>query len=155
MTTIISLKSQRSNIRTLRLPINWILQFYVQKTKEYFCNKFFLFTFWLLEANIKMDIKDTIYKIKIRWIHQTRHHLCCIKFLTGILDSIYVLAALAPSLCSRQGCPKKKGDPCLRAIEGTRSGLKTKVGWVLENSGNFLSNEHKNTPFLWKNGWEI
>ena len=23
------------------------------------------------------------------------------------------------------GCPKKKGDPCLRAIEGIRSGLKT------------------------------
>ena len=55
-------------------------------------------------------------------------------------------------LCT--GCPKKKGDPCLRAIEGTRIGLKTKVGRVLENSGNFLSNEHKNSPILWKNSWE-
>ena len=52
------------------------------------------------------------------------------------------------------GCPKKKGDPCLRAIEGTRIGLKTKLGRVLENSGNFLSNEHKNSPILWKNSWE-
>ena len=29
-----------------------------------------------------------------------------------------------------------------------------KVRWVLKNSGNFLSNEHKNSQFLGKNGWE-
>ena len=51
-------------------------------------------------------------------------------------------------IISYTGCPKKKGDPCFRAIEGTKIGQKTKVGRVLENSGNFLSNEHKNSPIL-------
>ena len=39
-------------------------------------------------------------------------------------------------------------------IAPPKSGLQTKVGWVLENSGNFQSNEHKNIPILGKNGWE-
>ena len=51
-----------------------------------------------------------------------------------------------------QGVPKKTEILVQWAIEGTRSGLKTKVGWVLKNSRNFLSNE--NSYFLWKNGWE-
>ena len=34
------------------------------------------------------------------------------------------------------------------------NGLQTKVVWVLENSWNFLSNEHKNIYFLGTNGWE-
>ena len=52
------------------------------------------------------------------------------------------------------GCPKKRGISVWQAVEGIRSGLNTKVGWVLKNSGNFLSNEHKNSPLLWKNRWE-
>ena len=39
-------------------------------------------------------------------------------------------------------------------IAAPKSGLQAKVGWVLENSGNFQSNEHKNIPTLRKNGWE-
>ena len=38
------------------------------------------------------------------------------------------------------GCPNK----------GNRSELNTKAGSVLQNSGNFFSNKHKNYPFLWK-----
>ena len=53
-----------------------------------------------------------------------------------------------------QGVPKKSVISVWQAIEGIRSGLKIKVGWVLENSGNFLSDEHKNSSFLWKNGQE-
>ena len=48
------------------------------------------------------------------------------------------------------GCPKKRGISVWQAVEGIRSGLKTTLGWVLKNSGNFLSNEHKNSPFLCK-----
>ena len=53
-----------------------------------------------------------------------------------------------------QGVPKKTLDSVWWAIEGTRSGLETKVGWVLKNSGNFLSDEHKNSSFLSENVWE-
>ena len=42
---------------------------------------------------------------------------------------------------------------CLNA-NNTPCKLTTKVGWVLENSGNFLSNEQNNIDFLGKNGWE-
>ena len=41
-----------------------------------------------------------------------------------------------------------------RSNSATRTGLETKVGWVLQNSGNFLSDEHKNSSFLSKNDWE-
>ena len=53
-----------------------------------------------------------------------------------------------------QGVPKKTQFCVWWAIEGIRSGLETKVGWVLKTSGNFLSDEHKNFPFLTKNDWE-
>ena len=53
-----------------------------------------------------------------------------------------------------QGVSKKTHLCVWQAIEGTRSGLQTKVGWVLKNSGNFLSNEHKNSSFLSENDWE-
>ena len=39
-------------------------------------------------------------------------------------------------------------------IAPPKNGQQAKVGWVLENSGNFQSNEHKNIPILGKNGWE-
>ena len=42
------------------------------------------------------------------------------------------------------GCPKKSVISVWQVIEGIRSRLQTKVGWVLKNSGNFLSDEHKN-----------
>ena len=35
-------------------------------------------------------------------------------------------------------------------IAPPKYGLQTKVGWVLENSGNFQSNEYKNIPILEK-----
>ena len=53
-----------------------------------------------------------------------------------------------------QGVPKKTLDSVWWAIEGTRSGLETKVEWVLKNSGNILSDEHKNSSFLSENIWE-
>ena len=52
-----------------------------------------------------------------------------------------------------QGVLKKTPLCVWQAIEGTRSGLQTKVGWVLKNSGNFLSDEHKNSSFLSENDW--
>ena len=63
---------------------------------------------------------------------------------------------LAKNCCKYniQGVPKKTLFYVSQAIEGTRSGLETKVGWVLKNSGNFLSDEHKNSSFLSKNDWE-
>ena len=57
---------------------------------------------------------------------------------------------LLANIVHRYRVSEKRG-PCLRAIEGTRIGLKTKLGRVLENSGNFLSNEHKNIFVLSKN----
>ena len=53
-----------------------------------------------------------------------------------------------------QGVSKKTPLCVWQAIEGTRSGLQTKVGWVLKSSGNFLSDEHKNSSFLSENDWE-
>ena len=53
-----------------------------------------------------------------------------------------------------QGVPKKTHFCVWQAIKGTRSGLETKVGWVLQNSGNFLSDEHKKSSFLSENDWE-
>ena len=53
-----------------------------------------------------------------------------------------------------QGVPKKTHFWLWQTIEGTRSGLEIKVGWVLQNSGNFLSDEHKNSSFLSENDWE-
>ena len=38
---------------------------------------------------------------------------------------------------------------------GLKRGLKIKVGWVLKNSGNFQSNEHRNFVFSSKNDWDI
>ena len=40
-------------------------------------------------------------------------------------------------------------------ITGLGRGLKIKVGWVLKNSGNFQSNEHRNFVFSSKNDWDI
>ena len=63
------------------------VQFNAHQTREYVCNKFFLFIFWLLEANFK----GTIYKIKIQWntSNKTQDIICCIKFP----DSNFVLPA--------------------------------------------------------------
>ena len=53
-----------------------------------------------------------------------------------------------------QGVPKKRLISVQQAVEGIRSDLWIKVGGVLENSGNFLSDEHKNSSFLSENDWE-
>ena len=37
---------------------------------------------------------------------------------------------------------------------GFKIELGAKVGWVLKNSGNFQSNEHKDSLISSKNGWE-
>ena len=50
-----------------------------------------------------------------------------------------------------QGVPKKRLISVQTAVEGIRSDLWIKVGGVLENSGNFLSDEHKNSSFLSEN----
>ena len=50
-----------------------------------------------------------------------------------------------------QGVPKKTGILGKIPITGLKRGLKIKVGWVLKNSGNFQSNEHRNFVFSSKN----
>ena len=50
-----------------------------------------------------------------------------------------------------QGVPKKRWISVQTAVEGIRSDLWLKVGGVLENSGNFLSDEYKNSLFLSEN----
>ena len=47
-------------------------------------------------------------------------------------------------ILSIQGVPKKN------PIAPPKNGLQAKVGRVLENSGNFQSNEHNNIPILGK-----
>ena len=54
-----------------------------------------------------------------------------------------------------QAVPKKTGILGKMPITGLWRGLEIKIGWVLKNSGNFLSNEHKNFVFLYRNDWEI
>ena len=54
-----------------------------------------------------------------------------------------------------QGVPKKTGILSKIPITGLKRGLKIKVGWVLKNSGNFQSNEHRNFVFSSKNDWDI
>ena len=51
-----------------------------------------------------------------------------------------------------QGVPKKTGISVQIPITGLGRGLKIKVGGVLENSGNFQCNEHRNFVLLSKNG---
>ena len=69
------------------------------------------------------------------------------------ISSIYTYDVIF-NVIQIQGVPKKTLFYVWQAIEGTRSGLETKVGWVLQNSGNFLSDEHKNSSFLSENDWE-
>ena len=59
-----------------------------------------------------------------------------------------------PLIQNLQGVPKQSVISIWQAIEGIRSGLQKKVGRVLENSGNFLSDEHKTPHFCEKKGWE-
>ena len=40
-------------------------------------------------------------------------------------------------------------------LDAIKNKLQIKVGWVLKNSGNFQSNEHRNFLFLPKNAWDI
>ena len=54
-----------------------------------------------------------------------------------------------------QGVPKKTGILGKMPITGLERGLEIKVGWVLKNSGNFKSNEHRNFVFSPKNDWDI
>ena len=54
-----------------------------------------------------------------------------------------------------QGVPKKTLVSVQRLLEVLKSDLQIKVGWVLKNSGNFQSNEHRNFVFLPKNAWDI
>ena len=58
---------------------------------------------------------------------------------------------MIPILGNIQGVPKKIRISGKEAVEGLRSGLETKVGSVLKNSGFFLSNEYKNSSLLSKN----
>ena len=53
------------------------------------------------------------------------------------------------------GCPKKTLVSVQRLLEASKSELQMKVGWVLKNSGNFQSNEHRSFVFLPKNAWDI
>ena len=57
-----------------------------------------------------------------------------------------------PLIQNLQGVPKQSVISIWQAIEGIRSGLQKKVGRVLENSGNFLSDEHKTPHFCEKKG---
>ena len=59
-----------------------------------------------------------------------------------------------PLIQNLQGVPKQSVISIWQAIEGIRSGLQKKVGRVLENSGNFLSDEHKTPHFCEKKGRE-
>ena len=52
---------------------------------------------------------------------------------------------------SVQGVPKKTLVCVQRLWEALKSELKMKVGWVLKNSGNVQSNEHRNFVFSTKN----
>ena len=54
-----------------------------------------------------------------------------------------------------QGVPKKTLVSVQRLLEVLKNDLQIKVGWVLKNSGNFQSNEHRNFVFLPKNAWDI
>ena len=54
-----------------------------------------------------------------------------------------------------QGVPKKTPLCVQRLLEVLKSYLQIKVGWVLKNSGNFQSNEHRNFVFSPKNVWDI
>ena len=52
---------------------------------------------------------------------------------------------------ARTGCSPQLSRCCLTPYKWTTY---KKVGWNIENSGNLLSNEHKNIYFLQENGWE-
>ena len=54
-----------------------------------------------------------------------------------------------------QGVPEKTLFCVQRLLEALKNDLQIKVGWVLKNSGNFQSIEHKNFVFLPKNAWDI
>ena len=54
-----------------------------------------------------------------------------------------------------QGVPKKTLVSVQRLLEVFKNDLQIKVGWVLKNSENFQSNEHRNFVFLPKIAWDI
>ena len=54
-----------------------------------------------------------------------------------------------------QGVPKKTPLCVQGLLEALKSKLQMIVGWVLKNSGNFHSNEHRNFVILPKNVWDI
>ena len=54
-----------------------------------------------------------------------------------------------------QGVPKKSVISVQMLLEAFKNELQIKVGWVLKNSGNFQSNEHRNFVFLPKIAWDI